>query len=470
VTSRFAWTDLEVRRALGIDSRAGSAALTFDRISTDTRAVIPGDLFVALRGETFDGHDFVAEARARGARGAVVSKPVPAEAGFAVYEVGDTLRALGGLAAHRRRSLPAQVVGVTGSSGKTTVKELLSAALSATFSVYSTRGNLNNRVGLPLSLLAAPEAAEFLVLELGTSEPGEIRALTAIAEPDHAVVTTVSEAHLSGLESLEGVLTEKLDLVRGASPTGKAIVGEEPAILAETARGIRPDVRVAGLSERADSELRGELVGQGPDGRYTVRVRGREARPGVPGRHGARNFVLATSVAWLLGADDAAALERASAVKPGPLRGEVRRIGGLTMILDCYNANPQSVAAALDLLAELPGATRRVAVLGSMLELGTRAGELHDRVLRRALTLPLDLVVASGEFAVAARAAEGRRHGAVGTAARAPDLIAEPAVNEAYEALRPRLSGNETVLLKASRGVALERLLERFEADFGGGG
>ncbi|HEY7728197.1 MAG TPA: cyanophycin synthetase, partial [Candidatus Eisenbacteria bacterium] len=289
--------------------------------------------------------------------------------------------------------------------------------------------------------------------------------LTEIAEPDHAVVTTVSEAHLSGLESLEGVLTEKLDLVRGASSAGKAIVGEEPPILAETARGIRPDVRVAGLSERADAELRGELVGQGDDGRYTVRIRGRDARPGVPGRHGARNFVLATSVAWLLGADDAEALERASAVKPGPLRGEVRRMGGLTMILDCYNANPQSVAAALDLLAELPAATRRVAVLGSMLELGPRSPELHDRVLRKALSLPLDILVASGEFAAAARAAGERRADA---GPRAPDLIAETEVDDAYRALRPRLRGDETVLLKASRGVALETLLQRFAADFGG--
>jgi UDP-N-acetylmuramoyl-tripeptide--D-alanyl-D-alanine ligase len=456
-----------VRRALGIEAVPSEAAPTFDRISTDTRSVAPGDLFVALRGETFDGHDFIAEARSRGAKGAVVSRPVDVDGAFALYEVGDTLRALGSLAAHRRRTLPGQVVGVTGSSGKTTVKELLSTALSSTFSVYSTKGNLNNRVGLPLSLLAAPEKAEFLVLELGTSEPGEIRALTEIAEPDHAVVTTVSEAHLSGLGSLEGILTEKLDLVRGASLTGKAIVGEEPAILAETARGIRPDIRVAGLSERADPELRGELVGQDPGGRYTVRVRGREARPGVPGRHGARNFVLATSVAWLLGADDEAALERASTVKPGPLRGEVRSVGGLTMILDCYNANPQSVAAALDLLAELPGSTRRVAVLGSMLELGPRSGELHDRVLRRALSLPIDVLVTSGEFAAAAREVG---EGGVGEAgARRPQLIAETAVDDAYDALRPRLTGTETVLLKASRGVALETLLERFEADFGEG-
>ena len=321
MTHGFTWTDLEVRRALGIDSGPAAADLTFERISTDTRTVAPGDLFVALRGETFDGHDFVGQARARGARGVVVSRPVAPETGLSVYEVGDTLHALGRLAAHRRRTLPAQVVGVTGSSGKTTVKELLSAALSSTFSVYSTRGNLNNRVGLPLSLLAAPEGAEFLVLELGTSEPGEIRALAEIAEPDHAVVTTVSEAHLTGLGSLEGVLTEKLDLVRGASPAGKAVVGEEPGILVETAREIRPDVRVAGLSGRADADLRGEVVAQGPDGRYTVRLRGREGRPGIPGRHGARNFVLATSVAWLLGADDAAALESASAVKPGPCAG-----------------------------------------------------------------------------------------------------------------------------------------------------
>lgn len=459
------WTDHAVREALGVTSETADAPdLAFERVSTDTRKVKPGDLFVALQGEHFDGHDFIPEAVRRGARAAVVSRSVDTGPDIRLYMIADTLRGLGELARYRRRALTGQVVGVTGSSGKTTVKELLAAALGGSFEVYATEGNLNNRVGLPLCLLSAPVEAEYVVLELGTNEPGEIRTLTDIAQPDHALVTTVSEAHLSGLTSLEGVLSEKLDLIRGARPDGTAVVGDEPEVLAERARALRPDVHVAGLSERAEEGLRGELVGQDLDGGYRIALWGREVKAGIPGRHGARNLVLALATARLLGANEDAAMAAASAVEPGHLRGEVRRIGGLTMVLDCYNANPQSVFAALDLLAEFPGAARRVAVLGSMLELGDRSDDLHRMVLRRAASLPLDIVVATGDFAAAAEALASQ-----GAADRPPlEVIVAETPDEGYEALRPRLRGTETVLLKGSRGVALETLLDRFIEDFGG--
>lgn len=461
----FAWTDRTVREALGVGSNEDETReLAFAGVSTDTRTVRPGDLFVALTGERFDGHDFLGEAVGRGARAAVVSRPVETDPGIHLYLVPDTLAGLGDLARYRRAALPGQVVGVTGSSGKTTVKELLAAALRGSFEVYATKGNLNNRVGLPLCLLSAPEEAEFLVLELGTNEPGEIGALTDIARPDHALLTTVSEAHLRGLTSLEGVLEEKLDLVRGARPDGTVVVGDEPPVLARRAKDLRSDTHVAGLSDRAEDGLRGELVGQDLDGGYRVALWGREVKAGIPGRHGAQNLVLALATARLLGVDEEAALAAASRVRPGHLRGEVRMVGGLTMLLDCYNANPQSVLGALDLLAEFPGAARRVAVLGSMLELGDRSADLHRMVLARAAALPLDVVVATGNFAAVAGP------GAVGAgpgAASGPEIIVAPTPDEGYEELRPRLRGTETILLKGSRGVALETLLDRFVEDFG---
>lgn len=463
--ARFRWTDRTVSEALGLACGPDTGTASYRGVSTDSRAVGAGDLFVALRGERFDGHDFVAAAVRGGARGVVVSRtaelPGPA-AGVPCFRVDDTLAALGALANHRRRALGPDVVAVTGSSGKTTVKELLLGVLRSSRRVHATRGNRNNRVGVPLTILEAPADAEMLVLEVGTSEPGEIGLLTSIAQPDHAVVTTVSEAHLTGLGSLAGVLDEKLDLIRGMAGSGIAVVGDEPAELARAARQVRPDVRVAGLSARADAGLRGRALDPGPDGRYRIEVGGRVLRPGLPGLHGARNVLLALAVARLLGVAEDAAVAGASEVTPAPFRGEMRAIGGLTMILDCYNANPQSLAAALELLAGLAAPSRKVAVLGSMLELGERSGQLHRCVLDKARSLPLDVLVATGEFAAAASDRDP-----VSGSGSGPELVVSPTVDGGYEALRSRLDGTETVLLKGSRSVRLERLLPLFERDFG---
>ena len=466
MTTGFDWTDHTVREALGIRSGTSPRNLQFTGVSTDTRTVEEGDLFVALHGERFDGHEFVTEAAAQGAQAAVVSRYVDTNDPIEFYLVADTLDGLADLARYRRRALSGQVIGITGSSGKTTVKELVTAALSSSFEVHSTHGNLNNRVGLPLSMLRAPPSTEFLVLEMGTSEPGEIGILTAIAEPDHTVVTTVSEAHLTGLGSLEGVLTEKLDLIRGMRLGGSIVVGDEPALLPSAAREIRPDICVTGLSDRADPEFRGISLSQDPDGGYRFLLGDREVKAGIPGLHGVRNLLLALACARLLGADEGTAIEQASAVKPGRLRGEVRPIGGLTMILDCYNANPQSVTAALEVLADLPGASRRIAVLGSMLELGERSRALHRTILAKARSLPLDLVVVLGEFASAATEFADQRRSGVSSDL---ELITASTLDDGYRALRSRLEGTETVLLKGSRGVALETLIDRFEEDFGRG-
>ncbi|MSR23331.1 MAG: UDP-N-acetylmuramoyl-tripeptide--D-alanyl-D-alanine ligase, partial [Gemmatimonadetes bacterium] len=366
MSAAFAWTDSTVRDALGLPPRSGTPASTFPAISTDTRTAGHGELFVALVGDSFDGHDFLGEAAARELGGAVVSRETASSGSLPLYRVADTLDALGALARYRRRALPARIAAITGSSGKTTVKEILAAALSGSFRVHATQGNQNNRVGVPLTLLAAPDSAEVVVLEMGTSVPGEISTLTAIAEPDAGLVTTVSEAHLEGLGSFEGVLEEKLALVQGAKRDAVLVVGDDPPALPRRAREIREGVHVAGLSDAADPELKGKLLSSGPDGRYRVRFSGREIGAGMPGKHGARNLVLALSLAKLLGADAESAARGAAAVHGRKLRNEVRAIGGLTLLLDCYNANPQSVAAALDLLGEIPSAGGRVALLASM--------------------------------------------------------------------------------------------------------
>ncbi|NJD17798.1 MAG: UDP-N-acetylmuramoyl-tripeptide--D-alanyl-D-alanine ligase, partial [Gemmatimonadetes bacterium] len=272
--SAFAWTDASVRRALGLAASPSWEGVAYSGVSTDSRTVNPGALYVALAGERFDGHAFVADALARGARGAVVSHPVAEAGGAPLYPVADTLLALGALAAWRRAALTAPVVAITGSAGKTTTKDLTRGALAGSLRVHATRGNLNNRVGMPLTLLATPDDAQAVVLELGTNEPGEIAALARIARADVGVVTTVGEAHLEKLGSLEGVLSEKLDLLRNLAGTGRGVVGDEPSVLPAAAREACPFLRVAGWSALADADLRPQEVEADATGAHRFRWRG----------------------------------------------------------------------------------------------------------------------------------------------------------------------------------------------------
>ena len=461
MSSAFAWTDAEVRRALGQNAERGGPLVDFTGVTTDSRKVKRGDLFVALVGDKFDGHDYVDVAVAGGAAGAIVSRPDVAAPGLAIYRVENTLVALGRLAAHRRAALTVPVIGITGSVGKTSTKDFTRGALGSTFTVHATTGNLNNQIGLPMTLLATPAEAQVVVVEMGTSEPGEIRALAAIARPTHGILTTVAESHLERLGSVAGVLEEKLDLVRGLSAGGTAVVGDTPAMLPERARALHPGTRVAGWSERADPDLRPVGVGVDAGGKHTFDWRGAKVALAVPGRHLVQNALLALAIAEVVGVEPGAAAAGVSAVQPGWMRGQVEHAGGLTILLDCYNANPLSTRAALDLLELQTGAPRRVAVLGSMLELGPESDHFHTEVLSYALTRGVDVVVATGAFAAAARRVPAVRRG--------PRLIAADTLAEAYPLLKRELTGDEVILLKASRGVALESLVPRLHADFGGG-
>jgi UDP-N-acetylmuramoyl-tripeptide--D-alanyl-D-alanine ligase len=460
VSAPFVWTDEQVRTALGVAPRDDDGTV-FTGVSTDSRTIREGDLFVALDGDNFDGHDYVSDALGRGARGAVVARPVEAD-GVCVYSVEDTLLALGQLAGHRRRSLDAVVVGITGSSGKTATKDLTWAAIKGSRRVHATPGNLNNRIGLPLTLLGAPDDTEVVVLEMGTNEPGEIAALTRIAAPQIGVVTTVSESHIEKLGSLDGVLEEKLDLLRGLPDDGAAVVGDEPRVLSEKAGNVRRDVLVVGLGPAADASHQPGDPKMDEQGCWSFLWRGEPVQLRVPGRHSVQNALLALTVAELLDVPASDAAQGVGQVEAASMRGEIRRVGGLTLIVDCYNANPQSLRAALDLLVDIQPGRTKVAVLGSMLELGDRSDELHAALLDEASGLGVDLLVATGDFAKAADA-QGSRE------ARAEDAtllsVADPL--EAYQELRGRLAGDEVLLVKASRGVALERLIPLFENDFG---
>jgi UDP-N-acetylmuramoyl-tripeptide--D-alanyl-D-alanine ligase len=458
----FAWTAERVVEALGTPPR-GAAPAVYAGVSTDTRSPSPGALFVALRGERFDAHDHLHAAAAAGAAGAVVSRiPPDAPGGMAWYVVPDTLAALGALARLRRRALACRVVAVAGSNGKTTTKELLRAALGADLRVHATEANLNNRVGVPLTLLAAPDDADVAIVEVGTNLPGEVGLLSRIVEPDAALITSIGEEHLEGLGSLEGVLREELSVLDALARGAPALVAEEPAALVAGAREAvgSERVRIAGFGEAADLRPEGGRRGVRfePGGGTSWRFRGADVRLPLPGLHNVRNALLALGLAHEWGVPPERAARGLAAMPQPRMRNEWLRIGSIGVLADCYNANPPSMRAALDLLAELPAGGDKVAVIGTMRELGGHADRLHRELAAHAAALlgrGIDRVVATGDFVAAFRAIGGNGQ-----------LVLEEDPVAAYEAFRPSLRGGETILLKGSRGVELERWIPLIERDF----
>jgi UDP-N-acetylmuramoyl-tripeptide--D-alanyl-D-alanine ligase len=444
-TSTPPWSESEVRAALGLGPEslltAHRSPLTFSEISTDTRTLRPGALFVALRGERFDGHDHLAAAARAGAAGALVCRGTPPIDGLPLIPVEDTLRAYGDLAHARRRRIRGPVIAVTGTNGKTSTKEMLAAVLRTRYCTHATRANLNNLVGVPLTILEAPADTEALVVEAGANAPGEIPRYREIIDPSIVVVTNIGEGHVEGFGSLEGVLREKLALVRDVP---LAVVGSTPGNLAERARPLAR--RVIGGPD-GPREARVATDGQG---RPTVEVGGRRFTIPYPGRHLADNALLAWTVAEELGLDlDASARALGSLTLPGG-RSELRHEGGLTILNDCYNANPPSFRAAIATARELRRGRRLVFVAGSMRELGAEAPRLHAEIAEALVALAPDLLFAVGDFVPAL---------VPYAAGLGPRLVTAPDAEAVGPLVAARLEGNEVVVLKASRGVALERIL-----------
>lgn len=453
----FVWTSSEVRRALGL-ARGNGPDRVYRGISTDSRRVREGELFVALKGERFDGTDFVADAARAGSPGAVVERRPPGlPPGLEIFEVPNALKALGALAQHRRRALGVTTVAMTGTNGKTTVREILAAILRGVASTYASPGNYNNLVGVPLSVLEAPADARFWVLELGTNQPGEIRTLGEMVEPDVAVIVSVAEGHLEGLRDLAGVLEEKTSLLGTIREGGWAVVADDPPELAGRARELFPAVRSAGLSPLADE--RPEKWSAGPKG---VRLKWREVEIRAPllGSHNARNLMVALAAARVLNVSPEAAARALPGVTGLPMRMERRDLGSLTLLIDCYNANPGSFVAAIEATRKVAGSRPRAALVGSMLELGPESAGLHRRVARALVQSGFSPIGASGAFAPAFREFQ---------AVLRDRLVLGRDPADVYPEFARWLTGAEVVLLKASRGVKLEQVVPLFERDFRAG-
>ncbi len=429
------------------------------RIGTDTRALRPGDWFLALVGERFDGHDFLDAAAEAGVAG-VIAQRVPPGWALGAVRVPDTLRALQDLArAARDRLEGCPIIGLTGSAGKTTTRAMIAAAIGSLGPIHQTAGNLNNHIGLPLSLLAAPDPegpdrAAALVLELGMSAPGEIALLQSIARPDLRLITNVAAAHLEGTGDLDGVARCKRELFDGTRPGDTVLVNADDERVA--AMPIPPARRVIRYGASRGCDIR--LIRAAIDpGRLTTRVQidtgvgPLQVELAAPGLHLARDAAAAVAVARALEVAPEAIAEGLARWRPVGMRMRVERYrlpggGGIAVLNDAYNANPLSTAEALRTLAAVAG-TRRIALLGDMLELGEGEAEAHAAILELAAGLGLDrLGLAGPRYAAAAR-------GWTGEALVAGD--AEALRERIVEQLRP----GDVLLVKGSRGLRMERTL-----------
>jgi UDP-N-acetylmuramoyl-tripeptide--D-alanyl-D-alanine ligase len=431
--------------------RRGASA-RFRKVVVDSRKARRGDLFVALPGEHTDGHRFAADAIERGARGALVTElPADFEADTAVFVVDDALLALQRLAAGRRERRRTKVIGVTGSVGKTTTKEIIAAVLSTKYTVLKNDANYNNEIGLPLTVLEMTNRHERAVLEMGMYAQGEIRTLCEIARPEVGVVTNVGPVHLERLGSMEAIAAAKAELPESLPPHGFAVFNADDPLVMTMVERTNAQPVTYGTSDDAEARAT-DIESRGLEGvSFTINWDGSTARlkTKLPGRHIVSNALAAAAV----GLTDGMSLNEVAAaladMEP-PLRLITHRAkGGGTIIDDTYNAGPASMAAALDLLAEIPG--RRIAVLGDMKELGAAETEEHRAVGRRAAETAtvIHAVGELGELIAEEARSEGHR-----------ETYYWPTKEAAGEAVAADLREDDVVLLKASRSLEFETLVE----------
>lgn len=458
----------EILMATGGSPISGGSEWSCRGISTDTRTLEEGNLFVALAGKHFDGHDHLAAAGEKGAAGLLIRMDqggtLPAGTkNLPVIGVPDTLWALGEIARSWRRRFSLPVVAITGSSGKTSTKEMLSAVLSLSRKALATEGNLNNLIGLPQTLLKINAGHEFAVVELGMNTPGEIARLTSIAEPDIGLITNIGPAHLEGLGSIEAIREEKGALFRVMNGKGTAIINHddaEVAILAERWHGRRITF---GLRPGAEITAR-RIEKTGPEGvRFTLVVEGAETPVilAVPGEHNVQNALAAAAAARALGFDREAIAAGLAAFRPVPGRMEIRRLGnGVSLILDAYNANPASVREALKTLQDLRREGRAVVILGDMLELGAQALEWHEEIGALLVMTGVTRIFLKGALSRSTAA------GAVKNGFPAEDVAFFDDPEAVIAPLRSFLKAGDWILIKGSRSMKMDAVAQSILSAF----
>ena len=432
--------------------------LRVSRMQSDSRKVRSGDLFVALKGAKADGHDFAETAINHGAVAALVSRPISEK--LPSIEVEDTLRAYGDIAAGYRKLTGVKVVGITGSVGKTTTKEMTASVLEAAYHTAKTEGNHNNNLGLPMTIMDMPENTEVAVLEMGMNHSGEMEYLSSIARPDLAIITNIGTMHIEHLGTREGILQAKLEIMRGMPDDGAGVFnGDEPLLWNIRAIG-KHKKYYYGIENHACDVTATDIVELDDGVRFVVHGFGQQFELFVPmlGRHAVYNALAATTVGLLLGVKPEQIQARFSSFHNTGMRQKIYVKNGVTIIEDCYNAGPESTEAALDVLAGIKTDGRRIAVLGDMLELGNRSAAEHYRIGRLAVG-KADLLLTYGEHSVRTLT------GAITGGMNPKNTDHFDTHEDMAHMLKMRVSEGDVVLFKGSRGMRMEKVLQLFLDD-----
>ena len=446
----------------------GNPATTISNISTDSRTLKEGDLFVALKGENFDGHDFVCQAIEKGAVGVVVSREIQGlgdlikklSANPCIIIVKNTTIALGDIARCYREKFNIPIIGITGSNGKTTTKDMTSAILSGKYNVLKNEGNLNNTIGLPLTLFRLSNEHQIAVLEMGISIPGEMSQLVRIAQPSLGVVTNVSATHLEFLGSIEGVAKEKQKLVEFSKD---AVLNADVELVAKMAKVVKGDVIFYGIKSSADVIAKDIVLDQDGRPEFTVSIKkpvNAEEKIKLPsiGRHNIYNALAGISVGVVFGVEIDIIKFAIESYQPMSMRMQKIIIDGVTLINDTYNSNPVSMKLAIDFLRELKTSGRKILVVGDMLELGEKSDELHDSIGKYiGETCSTDMLITVGEKA------------SIIAESAIKSGISEDAVlvcknnSEASDHLHRILKNGDIVLIKGSRGMKMEEIVKSLQ-------
>jgi UDP-N-acetylmuramoyl-tripeptide--D-alanyl-D-alanine ligase len=440
----------------------GDPSRRFDKFNIDSRMTQPGEMFFAIVARR-NGHDYVPDAVRRGARGAVISQDIaPPGEDVALVRVDDTVEALQALARAALAGRPVKVIGITGSIGKTTTKEFTASLLSLRYDVLKSEGNLNNHLGLALSLLKLLPIHQVAVLEMAMNSAGEVRALTRIASPDIAVITNVNPVHLEFFQSVEDIALAKKEILEGTKSGGAAVLNGDDTLVGDIARDWKGRKITFGFSPGCDVQASG-VEKMGTDGlSFALRLEERREKVFFPFLYEdyIYNLLAAVGVSHALSVPLDAVVGQIPRLKPFEKRGILVPLSrGIRLVDDSYNSNPKALAAALRSLAGLP-ARRKVAVLGDMLELGERAPEFHRQAGKKAVEFGWDILVTVGPLA--RQMAEGAR-----TAGMAEDrILSFSSTEEAAAALASIIEDGDLVLVKGSRGVRTDRLVEKLKAEF----
>jgi len=427
-------------------------------VSTDSRTVKPGDCFFAIKGDNFDGHDFLGRAVEKGARCVITQKDFQSQKA-AVIEVDDTIGALGDLARWYRQKIRAKVIAITGSAGKTTTRRIVFGALKERFKCHQSPKSFNNNIGLPLTILAAEPEHEFLIVELGANAPGEISHLTQIAQPDIALITNIYPAHLQGFGCIENIVKEKASISDGLAPEGMLLINGDFEKLVDHCRDLGAPYETFGKSPACDI-TGSDFVSRGMSGQLSVE--GRTLDVPIAGSASLEN----TLAAWAackhagLSVDDFARAVRTC--EAGDMRLEIRKVGPLTVINDCYNANPASMKNAVDCLMQIAhaGSGRTVFICAQMAELGDKSQQHHDRLGRLIASAGVDVLLTAGPFArTTARAAREKADGDF-ECFEFDDT--ESLCNNLVDIIRR----DDIILVKGSRSARLEKAVEKLRKLF----